>query len=413
MAEFDVCPTAEGDSIASLDQVLTFETTTHAGRLGRVGTHSTASVDTASDFRGKVDDSATLGTVTQNYHQDEQWIRTAAAADGPEARHEGAFEVTFNGIDAGVPGAQGSEPTPGDFSAVEGTFDMSGDATQENIAEAGVSAAFDFATMAPAFVAAEILWRNSRCVMVAVPEYGAESEFEVRHQGFPFHTEKVDKGSETPFEARLKHRFGQTVTATIEAELAGKEQLTPSSIAQPPGTLTYTAPDEDAEKATVKMTSTSKQGIGILAIAFDVRVQRYEVTIVRETTGGPWDPTTLTLTAVIEPGERGVLEGNGRASGSELTFDWMAQQCKQEPYSGVALVIGEVRGETLFILLQLEDRLFSAGFLAGEAPQSGGTTHQERAPELTPGEQPPVGATCYAWSTITQSLTVRPLEPEP
>jgi hypothetical protein len=317
IGEFDVCPTAEGDSIASLDQVLTFETTTHAGRLGRVGTHSTASVDTASDFRGRVDDSATLGAVTQNYHQDVQWIRTAAAGDGPEARHEGALDVTFNGIDAGVPGAQGAEPAPGDFSAVEGTFEISGDATQAMIAEAGVSAAFDFATMAPAFVAAEVLWRNSRCAMVAVPEYGAESELEVSLQGFVAHTQKVDKGSTTPFEARLKHRFGQTVTAPIEAELLGELELTPGSIEAPPGTLTYTAPDEDAEKATVKMTSTSKQGIGILAIAFDVGdVPGWSgtITLVEETQGeAGWSERHLTVHVRLQarPGEDDRFDDDG------------------------------------------------------------------------------------------------------
>lgn len=336
VGEMDVCPTGAGASVAGLDQAVTFDARTNPGALGRVGTHSTGRINSSSDFRGQVDDAARLGSVTQDYAHDQQWTRTAAATGGPEARREGAFGAALTGIDVGVPAEHDFSPTLGDFSRVEGTVHLSGDATQQMINSTMIGAAWDFATMDQAYVAAQKLWRNSRCVMVAVPEYGAESEFAVENQGFPFHREEVDKGSTTPFEATLKHRFGQSVTAPIEAELVGEEQLTPTSIAQPPGTLTYTAPDDDAAKATVKMTSTSKQGIGILAIAFDVgQVPGWSgtITLVEETRGeAGWSERHLTVNVRLKaaPGRDDRFDDDGSSyeyEGSSHTDQELSPEC--------------------------------------------------------------------------------------
>ena len=114
--------------------------------------------------------------------------------------------------------------------------------------------------------------------MVTSPTYGVESEFVP--SGLPAHTEDVDQGSSTPFDAGLKHRFDAKLTATIEAVLFdGKEKVTPSSIAKPPGTLTYEAPAEDGKDAVVKLTSTSRMGIGVLVLKFHTGAQKLKVSI--------------------------------------------------------------------------------------------------------------------------------------
>jgi len=128
-----------------------------------------------------------------------------------------------------------------------------------------LSAAYDYSIIVPAYVTAERLWRHGRCVMLAVPEYNAETGLD----GTNTNTQEVAKGSSTPFQVTLKHRFGASVSASIEAELSsGKETLTPGSIPKPPGTLTYVAPNEDGKDAVVSMKSTSKQGIGTLTLTF-------------------------------------------------------------------------------------------------------------------------------------------------
>ncbi|MGZ8481042.1 MAG: hypothetical protein ACXWWO_01130, partial [Candidatus Limnocylindria bacterium] len=234
---FDVCPTADGASIATLEQTATSETTTHAGSQARVGTHSTGRIHALSRFRGQVDDSAALGKVVQDYSREEEWTRTAAAVDGPEARREGSIDVSYTGIGAGVPTDHTFAPTIGDFSAIDGSVESTGDATQNQITASVISAAWDYAEIEAAYVAAQTLWRNSRCVIVAVPEYEAISELEVSLQGHVDHTESVAVGSETAFIADVQHRFGPNVEAPVEATLGGDESLEPESIEKPPGTL--------------------------------------------------------------------------------------------------------------------------------------------------------------------------------
>ncbi len=331
----DVCPTGAGLSVAGLDQSITFDATTKPGALGRVGTKSVGNIKSASTFRGQVDDAAKLGNVTQDYSYEEQWKRTAAAEGGPEARREGSIKVSYSGIGAGVPSAHGFDPSLGEFSTVDGNVETSGDVTQQMVNSTAISAAWDFATIDQAYVAAQTLWRNSRCVVVAVPQYDVpddpvESEIAVNLQGSEDHLEDVDKGSATPFEAVLRHRFGQSVGATIEATLSGQQKLEPSSIAGPSGTLTYTAPNETG-KAGVRMSSTSKQGIGILAIAFETEPAKGLVGMINvvEEWGAPgsFRKRSLTVHVRLVPragfdGVTGWFDDNGSSyaySGSGLT----------------------------------------------------------------------------------------------
>jgi hypothetical protein len=141
----------------------------------------------------------------------------------------------------------------------------------------------------------------------------------------------------------------------------------------------------------------------------------YEVTIVRETTGGPWDPTKLTLTAVLEPDEEGtedgVLEARGRGVGNYLGGD-MQNGCKQFGYNGVIYMNAQVIGDALSVNAVPEDPFF-LDFFGGEAPEKGGTTTISRPPVLGPGEQGSGIPSCYDWSRIVSTLTVKPLQPEP
>jgi hypothetical protein len=262
VASIDGCPSAAGLATGSLDNTAVSEASTVAGAGGRVGSHATDKLTSDSTFKGQVDDLATLGGVSQDYTRHEEWNRTASAAGGPESTSAGAFGVDAAGIQGGVPAAQDAFMA-GDWSGATSSTTSSGDATPQMDRNTVLSAAYDYSIIVPAYVAAERLWRHGRCVMIAVPEYNAETGLD----GTNSNTQEVAKGSSTPFQVTLKHRFGASVSASIEAELSsGKESLTPGSIPKSPGTLTYVAPNEDGKDAVVSMKSTSKQGIGTLTL---------------------------------------------------------------------------------------------------------------------------------------------------
>lgn len=279
VAKIDVCPTPAGIVDGSVDNVLTSAANAYPGSGGRVGSTATASATSTSTFAGHVDDSAVLGNVTQDYAHSEEFKRTASANGGPQASREGQFTFSESGVNDGVPVGGDWSLKIGDHSASTGKVDGSGDVTASMIVATAFSEADDYATVNLAYVASQKLWRTNRCVMVTSPTYNVESE--LVPSGLPAHSEDVDQGSSTPFDAGLKHRFEAPLTASIKAELiSGKEKLTPGAIQKPPGTLTYEAPSEDGKDALVKLTSTSRQGIGTLVLLFHTGGQKLKVSIV-------------------------------------------------------------------------------------------------------------------------------------
>lgn len=188
---------------------------------------------------------------------------------------------------------------------------------------------------------------------------------------------------------------------------------------EPKAKFCRSVPDEDVQEIYVVLTNHEREPIDLngqfTVDASEEPCRGYEVTIVRETTGGPFDPTRLTLTAVLEPDEEGeddgVLEAHGRGVGNYLHAD-METGCNQFGYNGVILMTAQIVGQNLSVNAVALDPLI-LDFFSGAAPEKGGTTFLERAPLLAPGEPGEGIPPCDAYSKVTQSLTVRPLEPEP
>ena len=277
-AELDVCPSAAGIVKASSGHAYTAESSTFASLPGGVGSHNTASLTTSSTFTGHVDDGANLGNVAQDANVDGKFHRTAAAAGGPEASHEGTYTTAVTGINDGVPADHAWSITGSDWSQI-GSVNVgkTGDATVDQIGDAAGSAAVDWATVDTSFVEAQRLWRDTRCVIVTAPTYIPRSAYD--HNARPTHTEEVAMGSSNEFEVGTGHRFGQDVKATVKATLDGKESLDPKEIPKPPGTLTYVAGSEDGQTATVDLISTSRQGIGRQRLLFHVSDEKLTVSI--------------------------------------------------------------------------------------------------------------------------------------
>lgn len=266
----DVCPTVAGLVLGTVDHDNSQDATVTPAP-GAASAHAASTLTAASSFQGTVDDAANLGNVSQDYVHDEHWTRTGSA-DGDDDVDDGTFTLTAAGVGDGVPAPREWSIAIGDWSnaITPESIQMSEDVSlATSLTHAMVTAALDYNTIDQAYIEAQRLWRNGRCVMVTAPDYGAETPLEVSQQSSVQHTEEVDTSSTTTFGTDVKHRFGGSVTAPINADLTGgKETLTPGSISPPPGDLTYEAPAEDDQTATVLLVSTSKQGIGRLVLEF-------------------------------------------------------------------------------------------------------------------------------------------------
>ncbi len=243
--ELDGCPSAAGLVPGSLAVSSTEETSTFAGPRARVGSHATGSHTRSSTFEGTSDDSATLGSVTQSFTQDDQYKRTASADGGPEASQEGSASFTASGITDGVPAGGTYAPNIGGWADATTSSKTSGEVTPAMTDHTAQNASSDYAMIQAAYAEAQKVWRDNRCVIVTAPGYIPESSF--ANNNNPTHTEEVEKGSTTEFQVGLGHRFNQKVAAKITATLDGKESLDPDHLDTAPGQLTYVAPNEDGQ----------------------------------------------------------------------------------------------------------------------------------------------------------------------
>ena len=71
----------------------------------------------------------------------------------------------------------------------------------------------------------------------------------------------VQPGSTTSIPVTVRHRFeGTEIPCKLAAELQGERSVDPTTLPKTPGTLTYTAPGEANQKATISLTATSRRG---------------------------------------------------------------------------------------------------------------------------------------------------------
>ena len=246
----DVCPDA-GGSVPGTVKV----TSNVAAKQGAVTT--TRRSNGNSTFKGSVSEQATLQSVRQEQRVETSWQSTSGDG-GYNANNTATWNAGANGYIGGL-----------DAGSFTGTITNSGSATAADAARAaGWDVALDAFAMEGAYQKSQDLWRRGRCVIVAAPDYRAETPISAEQQNEPQHDEAVDPSSETKFTVNLKHRFSGSVSAPITAALSsGQKTLEPSRL-ESSGSLTYRAPDEEDKKATAKLQSTSKRGIGTLVLDF-------------------------------------------------------------------------------------------------------------------------------------------------
>jgi hypothetical protein len=274
-----VCPDEQGQVNAVVSVKSDF-------RAVASGSTSTRGIDSNTVFTGHVSDAASLTNVHQTTQDTEEW--SSPSGDG---RVEAVISSTT------ATNASGEMATA-DASTFTGTLNASGSEAQRAARFAGWTIALDSAAIQPSYKEAQRLFRGGRCVVVVAPDFNAETPIEVGEQEKPQHDEEVDPDSEKDFAVRLKHRFsGGELRLPLKAQLtSGEEKLEPEELGSGSGSLKYKAPSEEGKKATALLRSTSKRGIGTLALDFH--------------TGGS---LTLTLTGTVT-GNQGFGMGFGDRS---------------------------------------------------------------------------------------------------
>jgi hypothetical protein len=246
----DVCPDA-GGSVPGTVKV----TSNIAAKQGAVMT--TRRSNGNSTFKGTVNEQATLQSVRQEQRVETSWQSTSGDG-GYNADNTATWNAGANGYLGGLAtGSITSDLTP-----------SGGASAAEAARAAGWDIALDAFAIESAYQKAQDLWRRGRCVIVAAPDYDAETPISAEQQNAPQHDEAVEPSSETKFSVNLKHRFSGSVSAPITAALSsGQKTIGPSRL-ESSGSLTYKAPDEEDKRATAKLQSTSKRGIGTLVLDF-------------------------------------------------------------------------------------------------------------------------------------------------
>jgi hypothetical protein len=263
---------------------------------------------------GHVSNDAALQNVTQDFQKSADWKRSAAAAGGPVRDQSGTLDVAFNGISTAADAAGDVSVGGMNVAGMTGTAGVTGNGTQEMINNTIGNAAMDVIALTPSYKEAQRLWRNGRCVVLAIPAYNTETSIHTETQNTSQHTENVDKSSSTQFSVSEHHRFESSpIAKEIVAELSsGDKSLDPKSLPSGSGALTYVAPGESGKDATVKLTSTSNRGIGTLVVTFHTSSVKVEVSITGSEFFDDFLPLTFTLPALeLKQRPDGSFEGTG------------------------------------------------------------------------------------------------------
>jgi hypothetical protein len=116
---------------------------------------------------------------------------------------------------------------------------------------------------ASAILSAEMNWLENGCVKIEAAAPG-----------------QVEPGSQTIIPVKVVHvKELAELPLKVTAELSGGKSLDPLQIPQSPGTLTFTAPDEKGQNATIRLSSVSRRGRAILELpATTARASMYHIT---------------------------------------------------------------------------------------------------------------------------------------
>ena len=128
-----------------------------------------------------------------------------------------------------------------------------------SISATGESAAYNMGLSALYF--AQSNWQKGGCVKIEATSPGT-----------------VQPGSTTSIPVTVRHRIdGSEIPSKLTAALSGGQSVDPTKLAKTPGTLTYTAPNENGKSATILLTATSKRGKATLELSANTGGAAYRI----------------------------------------------------------------------------------------------------------------------------------------
>ena len=135
-------------------------------------------------------------------------------------------------------------------------------ATQEdfnNLESAGLKAALDLGLAS--LISAEHSWQSGGCTKIVAASPGT-----------------VQPGSTTAIPVNVISTFdGSNAPSKIKVALTGAESIDPTSLTKTPGTLSYTASNENGKSATILLTAASKRGKAKLELTANTGGTAYHI----------------------------------------------------------------------------------------------------------------------------------------
>ncbi len=201
--------------------------------------------DLTSHVRAEVDDNAEIVNTTIDVEQ-----ATRQVKDGREIYIETA--TTFKHA-----GEEINKSEESNFRVVRASSKAK--SSDQGVSNDGLLSAWIMGEVSLAM--AKEKWMNGACVKIEAQSPG-----------------KVEVSSVTDIPVKVIHKFeGGEVKSKLTVELSGKESVSPLKLAQTPGTLRYTAPGKNGEKAVIDLTATSKRGKAKLALDASTGEPSYQV----------------------------------------------------------------------------------------------------------------------------------------
>ncbi len=211
------CPNAAGQ----VSFTVKTRTSAYSGKSGYTQ-------DLISHVRAEVDDNAEIVKTTIDVEQ-----ATRQVKDGREIYIETA--TTFKHAGEEVRGSEESN-----FRVVRASSKAK--SSDQSVSNDGLISAWIMGEVS--LMMAKEKWMNGACVKIEAKSPGL-----------------VEVSSVTEIPVKVMHIFeGGEVKSKLTAELSGKESVDPTKLAQTPGTIKYTAPNERGKSATILLTATSKRG---------------------------------------------------------------------------------------------------------------------------------------------------------
>jgi hypothetical protein len=240
-----LCPAADG--------TITFKYTIHTDVSGSAGTkRAGAQYEVTASGTAFVNDEAYVEHVDFD-------IRTQVAKQRPDSHN--AY------VDGHFTGSLGGPWTPNYHTAIQlspyTTVTRRGSTTtKEDAAEMLAEARQRAIHSVQGYMEyMQAQWRDGDCVQVVASAPSTVA---------PAATVSID--------AKVRHKVeGAELHLPIDAQLAGAASLQPARIAASPGTFVYVAPSQTGQSATLTFTSTSRRGIGTLALTIRTAAEGYAV----------------------------------------------------------------------------------------------------------------------------------------